>query len=111
MLAAGVVGVALVVRRVAVEGDSMRPTLVPGDRVLAVRGRRARPGALVVVRDPRSAARLLVKRVVEVGPRGHVLAGDNRAASTDSRAFGPVPSVWGRAVFRYFPAERAGRLS
>lgn len=89
----------------------MRPTLVPGDRVLAVRARRAGPGMLVVVRDPRLPSRLLVKRVAEVGPGGHVVAGDNPAASTDSRSFGPVPSIWGRAVYRYFPAGRSGRLA
>ncbi len=103
-------GAALVTRRVAVEGESMRPTLVPGDRVLAVRARTACPGALVVVQDPRRPSRLLVKRVVQAGPHGHTLAGDNPLASTDSRTFGPVRTLWGRAVFRYHPAHRAGWL-
>ena len=103
-------GAALVTRRVAVEGESMLPTLVPGDRVLAVRARRGRAGALVVVRDPRRPSRLLVKRVVQAGSRGHTLAGDNPQASTDSRTFGPVATLWGRVVFRYHPAHRAGRL-
>jgi hypothetical protein len=76
-----------------------------------VRSRRAGPGTLVVVRDPRLPSRLLVKRVAEVGPAGHVVAGDNPAASTDSRSFGPVPSIWGRVVFRYFPGDRSGRLA
>ncbi len=39
--------------------------------------------------------------------------GDNRAASTDSRDFGPVPAsaIVGTAVLRYWPLGRAGRLS
>lgn len=98
------------VRRVEVAGDSMRPALEPGDRVVAVRARRARPGDVVVVRDPRHPARLLVKRVAEKGPGGVVVLGDNPAASTDSRAFGPVTGIWGRARYRYAPADRAGWL-
>lgn len=98
------------VRRVGVTGDSMRPTLEPGDRVLAVRVRRARAGDLVVVRDPRRPERLLVKRAAVAGPDGVEVLGDNPPASTDSRVFGPVPAVWGRALYRYAPAARAGRL-
>ena len=88
----------------------MGPTLMPGDRVLAVRARRARAGALVVAQDPRHPSRLLVKRVVRAGPLGHTLAGDNPLASTDSRTFGPVVSLRGRVLFRYHPAHRAGWL-
>ncbi|MGH9282075.1 MAG: S26 family signal peptidase, partial [Acidimicrobiales bacterium] len=88
----------------------MRPTLAPGDRVVAVRAGRVRAGQLVVVRDPRRPSRLLVKRVTEAGPLGYAVAGDNAAASTDSRSFGPVPAVWGRVVYRYHPPGRAGRL-
>lgn len=109
MLAAALAGAAAVVRRIVVTGDSMRPTLLPGDRVLALRRRRARAGDLVVVADPRLPSRLLVKRVVAVGPVGFTVEGDAPAASTDSRAFGPVPEVWGRVVYRYAPRKRAGR--
>ncbi|MHB8329848.1 MAG: nickel-type superoxide dismutase maturation protease [Acidimicrobiales bacterium] len=101
---------ALGVRRVVVEGPSMLPTLRPGDRLLAVRWGRARVGDLVVVADPRHGGRLLVKRVTAVGA-GHLeLSGDNPAASTDSRSFGPVGlgAVRGRVVRRYAPAHRAG---
>ncbi|MGH9178087.1 MAG: nickel-type superoxide dismutase maturation protease [Acidimicrobiales bacterium] len=108
--AAGLAAMAVATRRVAVEGDSMRPTLLPGDRVVAVRCRRGRPGDLVVLVDPRDADRLLVKRVTAAGPEGHTVAGDNEAASTDSRTFGPVPHVWGRVVFRYHPPERGGQV-
>ena len=104
---AGVV-IAVVLRplgRVVVEGGSMRPTLEPGDRLLVVRRRSYRPGAVVAVADPRDG-RLLVKRVVAVTDDGRlVMAGDDPAASTDSRTFGPVSPalVRGEAVRRYFP--------
>jgi nickel-type superoxide dismutase maturation protease len=99
----------VVLRRIVVEGDSMRPTLEPGDRVVCVRARRVHTGDLVAVHDPRDG-RLLVKRVATVDPL--TVVGDNAEASTDSRAFGPVArrDVVGRVVYRYLPEERRGRL-
>ena len=96
--------------RMEVEGDSMSPTLLPGDRLLVLWSRRARTGDLVVVADPRHDERLMVKRVAGVGPEGVTVVGDNPAASTDSRSFGPVARVEGRPVYRYHPPERAGRF-
>ncbi len=81
------------VRRVTVEGHSMAPTYRPGERLTALRRwRRVRRGDVVVVRDPRDPSRWLLKRCV--GRVGALLdlRGDNAAASTDSRAFGLVPS-------------------
>ena len=102
-------------RRVEVEGDSMRPALEPGDRLLVVAGRRGlRPGDVVAVRDPRApAVRTMVKRVSAVGPDGVSVLGDSPEASTDSRTFGPVPGdlVVGRAVYRYWPDHRRGRVA
>lgn len=70
----------------------MTPTLHPGDWVFGVRGpRRIRPGDVVVVDHPDRPGFRLVKRVVATGDRGLELAGDNPAASTDSRHFGAVP--------------------
>ena len=119
LVAAGVLALAGVavavlrpVGRVAVEGGSMRPALEPGDRLLLVRRRAYRPGAVVAVADPRDG-RLLVKRVAAVRADGRlVVAGDDPAASTDSRTFGPIPPalVRGQAVRRYAPPGRAGPM-
>lgn len=98
--------------RVVVAGTSMVPTLLPGDRLLVRRTRRVRPGDLVVVPDPRLPDRVMVKRAARVDDGEVELVGDNQGASTDSRTFGWVPlrTVRGRAVYRYAPPERAGRL-
>jgi len=100
------------ISRVEVVGDSMRPTLEPGDRLVLSRLRRPRPGDLVALADPRQPRRLVVKRLVEVSPAGLTVWGDNLAASTDSRTFGPVAAdaVRGRVVYRYHPESRRGRL-
>jgi len=100
------------VRRVEVRGDSMRPGLEPGDRLLVARGVPLRVGHVVAVGDPRQPARTLVKRVAARGPEGLTVLGDNPVASTDSRSLGPLAagSVWGRAVYRYFPDGRRGLL-
>jgi nickel-type superoxide dismutase maturation protease len=100
--------------RVEVAGDSMRPTLEPGDRLLVWRTRRAAPGTLVVVPDPRRRQRHLVKRVVRVLGDGSVeVRGDNTVASTDSRTFGRLPraELRGRVLYRYHPPGREGRLA
>jgi nickel-type superoxide dismutase maturation protease len=99
--------------RIVVAGESMRPAFEPGDRVLVVPVLRLRPGQVVAVPDPGRPDRLLLKRVLSTGSGLVELRGDNEQASTDSRHFGPVPrsSVAGRAVYRYAPAGRVGRLS
>jgi nickel-type superoxide dismutase maturation protease len=90
----------------------MRPALEPGDRLVVVRGRRLRPGQVVALADPRRPGRLVVKRVTEATGAGITVLGDNAAASTDSRHYGAVPlaCVRGRAVWRYWPQSRRGRL-
>jgi nickel-type superoxide dismutase maturation protease len=91
----------------------MVPTLLPGDRVVAVRSR-VRVGDVVALRDPRDQRRVMVKRITCLTADGRAeVAGDNADASTDSRHFGPVdPSlVLGRVVYRYAPADRVGRIS
>lgn len=104
-------GLARLLPRVAVEGDSMQPALAPGDRLLVLPWAVLRPGDVVAVHDPRGG-RLLVKRVTAVDRRRRLVTieGDNREASTDSRVFGPVPNaaIAGKAVYRYAPRGRAG---
>jgi nickel-type superoxide dismutase maturation protease len=107
----------LPVRRLEVTGDSMAPTLRPGDRVLLVWGlgplRPAiRVGDLVALADPRLPARTMIKRVAGLEGTRLVVRGDNDAASTDSRHFGPVDpaAVRGRVVYRYHPEQRRGWL-
>jgi signal peptidase I len=80
-------------RRVTVEGTSMAPTYLPGERLTALRRwRPIRTGDVVIVRDPRDGSRWLMKRCV--GRDGSLLdlRGDNVEASTDSRVFGLVRS-------------------
>jgi nickel-type superoxide dismutase maturation protease len=112
-LAGAVAGVAVLARcfrRLEVEGDSMRPTLLAGDRVLVWRCARARPGDVVALDEPPGYT---VKRVASAGAGGGVIVlGDNSSASTDSRHFGPVDprAILGRVVWRYWPEDRRGRL-
>lgn len=95
-----------------VAGASMEPHLHAGDCVLVRRGRRARVGDVVLVRRPDRTDLLVVKRVREVLSDGRVVvAGDNPAASDDSRHFGAVPpsAVEGRVLWRYRPLHRHAR--
>jgi inner membrane protease subunit 1 len=95
----------------------MVPTLLPGDRVLVWRGLGPlkppiRIGDLVAVVDPRDPDRMVVKRVAGLAGTEIIVRGDNEAASTDSRHFGPVSAaaVRGRVVYCYLPEERRGPL-
>jgi nickel-type superoxide dismutase maturation protease len=95
----------------------MLPALRPGDWVIveaaARRSRPFRPGDVVLVPDPRDTRRVLVKRLVRLTAAGDAwVEGDNPAESTDSRQFGEVRAadIVGRAVFRYHPLSRFGRV-
>lgn len=91
----------------------MEPALVPGDRLLVVRARRApRVGEVVLASDPRDRSRELVKRVTAIRGGAVTLRGDAPHASTDSRAFGSVPvaAIRWRAVLRIWPPERRGPI-
>jgi nickel-type superoxide dismutase maturation protease len=98
--------------RVEVSGLSMAPELQPGDRLVIWMTRAVRAGDIVAAPDPRHPERTVLKRAGAVGPDGVLLLGDNPGKSTDSRHFGriPIASVRGKAVYRYAPASRAGRL-
>jgi nickel-type superoxide dismutase maturation protease len=98
--------------RYEIEGPSMIPVLDDGDRVLLHRVRRLRVGDVVVVDDPTTPDRMLVKRVSSISRDTIALLGDNAGASHDSRHFGDVPSASVRGVvwYRYHPANQAGRI-
>jgi nickel-type superoxide dismutase maturation protease len=98
------------VRRVVVTGDSMLPSFEAGDRLVLGPVGRSRPGKVVALPDPRDARRLLIKRIRAVNGSTLEVRGDNDAASTDSRDFGPVPRtrLTGRVVYRYAPPGRTG---
>ena len=86
-----------------VVGESMAPTYRAGDWILIRRTRRVRPDHVIAAPDPREPDRLMIKRLARPTPEGWWVLGDNRAHSTDSRTFGPVPveSVIGRVLFCY----------
>jgi nickel-type superoxide dismutase maturation protease len=104
---------------VEVEGRSMVPALLPGDRLLVealtYRSRSPRVGEVVLAVDPRMPSRELIKRIAAVdGAAGTAtLVGDAPGASTDSRAFGPVPlaAIRWRVAGRYWPAIGRSRPS
>lgn len=103
---------------VEVHGGSMAPALLPGDRLLvesrSYLSRQPRQGEVVLAADPREPERELIKRVaaVDVNAGTVELRGDAPGSSTDSRAFGAMPlsAIRWRAVIRYWPPQRAGRL-
>jgi nickel-type superoxide dismutase maturation protease len=102
---------------VEVRGGSMAPSLMPGDRLLveshSYAGRLPLPGEVVLAPDPREPDRELIKRVASVDSGSVELRGDASTASTDSREFGAVPlsAIRWRAVYRYWPPGRVGRLA
>jgi nickel-type superoxide dismutase maturation protease len=104
--------------RVAIEGVSMAPTLLPGDWVLVVSPERFEREDVVVVEHPQRPGYEIVKRVVGVpgdaiddrvlGDDEYWVEGDFGQRSTDSRHFGPVSSssIKAKAVLIYWPLER-----
>lgn len=86
----GVIGMAVVT------GDSMRPGLRPGDRLLVRYGVDVRPGALVLARFPDDTVvlkRAVDRRTTATGHPAWWLLSDNPAAGVDSRHRGPIPEA------------------
>ena len=86
----------------------MLPLLQPGDEVLvdprAYRRDDPCQGDIVILRHPQHADLRIVKRITAVFPdQTCTIAGDNAAASTDSRVFGAVPisQIEGRVTSRF----------
>lgn len=98
-------------RAFVVDGDSMLPSLRPGDCLLVRVGAKVRVGDVVVARHPRHPGPelLLVKRAARrVGDGWWLLSDNAEVGLDDSRAFGAVPAaeVVGRVWFRYYPWRR-----
>ena len=94
-------------RRLHVVGESMLPTLAPGDTVLldprAYRTRAPSGDDVVAALHPREKDLQIVKRVAFVADAGDCyLFSDNPSVGSDSRTFGTVPleSILGRVTSR-----------
>jgi nickel-type superoxide dismutase maturation protease len=108
--------------RVAIDGASMIPTLLPGDWALAVAGAVPKRGDVVVVEHPGRPGYEMVKRLTAVpgdrvdervlGGDEFWVEGDHRASSTDSRHFGPIHrgELKAKVLLVYWPRERRRML-
>lgn len=148
--------IAFVAQSFLVQGGSMLPSLVDGERLLVdkvtYRLRQPHRGEIVVFRYPSDPERKFIKRVIGVSgdevevrewtvylngkplheeyiqgptysdygpvvvPEGTLFVlGDNRNQSEDSRyadvGFVPRSNVIGRAIFRFWPPGRFGRVA
>ena len=93
-----------------VRGDSMRPSLDPGDRLLVRYGATVRPGRVVVARfadGTLAVKRATGRRTTRDGRPAWWLLGDN-PQGVDSRHRGPVADedVLGVALARVWPRPR-----
>jgi len=84
--------------RFQVEGQSMAPTLMPGDTILvnptAYRSTTPAIGDVVLCRHPFKKDVDMVKRVHSLSEAGQLhLRGDNPAETSDSDTFGAIPLV------------------
>jgi phage repressor protein C with HTH and peptisase S24 domain len=98
-----------------VAGDSMRPTLRPGDRLLLSYRRAARVGDLVVARLPGGVVatkRAAERRTTELGEPGWWLVSDNPDRGSDSRQYGAIAETELLAVVvrRIWPLLRRGAV-
>ncbi|MFZ0015040.1 MAG: S26 family signal peptidase [Acidimicrobiia bacterium] len=76
-------------KRFRVSGHSMSPTLQPGQEVVAVDTRQARPGNLVVLPHPGRSGMWLIKRLVDES--GWVTSDNADDHSFDSATLGALP--------------------
>lgn len=106
--------------RIVIEGDSMRPTLLPGDWALAVTPSCFDRGDVVVLEHPGRPGFEIVKRLAAIpgdevagrrlGADEWWVLGDDADRSTDSRRFGPVPgsALRSRVALIYWPPVDRG---
>jgi hypothetical protein len=94
-----------------VRGESMRPTLRAGDRLLVRYGGGVRPGALVLARladGTLAVKRATERRTTSTGRPAWWLLSDDPAVGVDSRHRGPVPDedVLAVVLLRVWPRPR-----
>ena len=92
-------------RRVGFEvsGDSMLPTFKTGDCVLIDPTAEVAVGDIVLANHPYKKSVRMIKRITSIdSDTNYLLAGDNKADSTDSQAFGKIPAkdILGKVVAR-----------
>jgi nickel-type superoxide dismutase maturation protease len=73
----------LIFRRVV--GDSMQPSLKPGQIVVGLPHKKPNPGQVIIVKHE---GRELIKRLQKVNSNKLFITGDNKTQSSDSREFG-----------------------
>lgn len=89
-------------KRFTVSGNSMLPTLKPGQDVLvfnwAYLFSKLKVGDIVVIWKN---GKEMIKRVQMSSDRGAFVTGDNKKESTDSRSFGPIDKskIIGKVIF------------
>lgn len=88
--------------RFTVFGNSMLPTLKPGQDILcfnwAYLTTKPKKGDMVVIKHQ---GKEMIKRVQKTQQRGVFVMGDNQTESTDSRSFGPLDqeNVIGKVIY------------
>ena len=89
----------IVLRRVV--GESMLPTLKPGELLIGVKTKRVSPGDIVIVNHNGLDK---VKRVKEVTKDSIYILGDNPRQSSDSRYFGyiSINKILARVIWPIF---------
>jgi nickel-type superoxide dismutase maturation protease len=89
-------------------GPSMEPWLRNNDVWVAKQGKAAKPGQVIVFREPGRPELLVVKRIDRATANGWWVVADNPLGAVDSNQFGAVPfdSVVARLLFRIRPLFR-----
>lgn len=95
------------ISRFTVNGNSMHPTLHPGQDILsfnwAYLGKKPKVGDIIIVKSGKGKGeREIIKRVIKIMGDELWMMGDNADESTDSRDFGPVKmeQIMGKVIYR-----------
>ena len=79
-------------RRVLVDGESMSPTLLPGESLLVqddfYKYHPPQVGDVILLQHPTQPDLVMVKRIHKIKDTEILVLGDNQSKSTDSRDFG-----------------------